>query len=383
MDPSGGILLLTAEPGTVEKVAAALNGSERFACAGTCSTLADLRSALNEYHFGTALIDLDPKPQEMLRELGDVVGQFPDLRIVVMAEEMQSDLLLAAMQIGARHFLIKKSIGSELMPVLERLARAAPSGSMAAGSMVTVLSAGGGCGATTIAINIANELACKASSPSLVVDMDAAYGAVSSYLGLTGEYGLADVLRHDGRIDEELVVSAASVFSPFLHVLLSPVSVDPISPVALNFTRLGAAIDAFRVAYRHTVVDAGRVSVEVAAALAGASKLTLLVLQMNLKDLTCARNMLLALARQGVSEDAVLPIVNRYHRRNKIIGLEDARKALGVPFRQLTNDYSSALRSINMGQPLAQAAPRASLRRELQRLAVEVTGEGPVLAGSK
>ncbi|KKL08476.1 hypothetical protein LCGC14_2575470, partial [marine sediment metagenome] len=218
----------------------------------------------------------------------------------------------------------------------------------------------------------ANELGNKAASPALVVDMDCVYGAVASCLGLSGDYGLADILSYDGQIDDELIVSTATVYSPALHVLLSPASVDHTDPAALNYDRLASALDAFQLAYYHTVLDAARVPMSMAAALASASKLTLLVLQLNVKDLANARAMLDVLTRHGIESEVVMPLANRYHKRNQMITLEEAEKALGIPVRRVCNDFASASRSINYGQPLAEAAPRSSLRRELQGLAVQL-----------
>ena len=67
----------------------------------------------------------------------------------------------------------------------------------ARGSAVTILSAGGGCGATTLAVNLAAELGAidPSSDPPLVVDLDYHYGAVSTYLAVQGDYGVLDLLN--------------------------------------------------------------------------------------------------------------------------------------------------------------------------------------------
>src|SRR4030095_9183139 len=51
--------------------------------------------------------------------------------------------------------------------------------------------AGGGWGATTTAVNIANELHLLDSEASLVVDMDSAYGGGAGDLGLRGRDWIA------------------------------------------------------------------------------------------------------------------------------------------------------------------------------------------------
>jgi Flp pilus assembly CpaE family ATPase len=194
---------------------------------------------------------------------------------------------------------------------------------------------------------------------------------VAGYLGISGQYGLADVLSRQGQIDDELVISTAVAYSPRLHVLLSPASVSPSDPPPLQYDRLETALEVFQLAYGHTVIDAARVPLDVAASLATASRLALLVLQLNIKDLARARAILGALNRRGVPSETVVPLVNRYHRHRHMVGLEEAQKALATSVRRVSNDFASAMRSANYGQPLAQVAPRSSLRRDLQGLALE------------
>src|SRR6185436_8948194 len=117
----------------------------------------------------------------------------------------QPELLLEAMQVGARHFLLKKSVPADLSNVLHRLCP--ESNVVAQGAAVTVLSAGGGCGATTVAVNLAAELQAldTDSRPALVADLDAHYGAVATYLGVDGEHGIYDLLTRAGALDGQLI----------------------------------------------------------------------------------------------------------------------------------------------------------------------------------
>jgi len=45
----------------------------------------------------------------------------------------------------------------------------------------------------------------------------------------------------------------------------------------------------------------------------------------------------------------------------------------------LSNDFEGALRAINLGQTLSQAAPRSDLRKDLKELAALVAAQAPSL----
>src|ERR1035437_3616809 len=124
--------------------------------------------------------------------LEPIVKRFPDTRFVLLAAELQPALLLEAMQVGARHFMLKRAISADLSNALHRLCPS--SNADHGGRVITILSAGGGCGATTVAVNLANELQLHTSESALIVDLDCAYATVPSYLGLQGKFGLMDLL---------------------------------------------------------------------------------------------------------------------------------------------------------------------------------------------
>lgn len=372
MELSKGVLLLTKDRQTAKTVTSALESSKRLVLEEVCTGMAELMVQIEDTSAVAVVVDIDPDPSGMLRDLDRVVGRFSDVVFIVLATQRDSDLILEAMQIGARHFLAKDSITSDLAGVLKRLVPDSRTPAHGQGALVTVLSASGGCGATTLAINLANELGLESTSPALVVDMDYAYGATAGYLGLSGQYGLENILTHEGLIDDELLLSTATVYSPSLHVLLSPVSIYHDGPVQLQCNRLRDVLETFRRTYHYTIIDAARVPLEVASMLAAASKMTLLTFQLNVKDITSARSILEALSRREISEESILPVANRYRRRNQIIVLEEAEKALGMPVAQVSNDFSGALKGITLGQPLADAAPRSIVRRDVQRLASRV-----------
>ena len=154
------------------------------------------------------------------------------------------------MHIGARHFLAKQSISADLPGVLKRLIPNESAEARRFGVVVTLLSASGGCGATTLAINLADELQLANSERALLVDLDGHYGALASYLGVEGQYGLADILADPARIDSQLISSTAVPYSERLHVLIGPASPDLPQPPAVEYRHLGTVIDLCKRTYR-------------------------------------------------------------------------------------------------------------------------------------
>jgi pilus assembly protein CpaE len=366
------LLLVSSSKETGAAVSSALESNDRFRLGEVCRNLTDLVPHLESAAPPAVLLDIGPEPTPVLTALGPISERFSNTRFIVLSDSLKSELMLEAMQAGARHFMLKRDLGSELGGVLERLVTDGAAVSPTSSFVATILSVSGGCGATTVAVNLANELHLQASKPALLVDLDCSYGGAGTYLGLSGEYGIADVLDRNGELDPQLISSTAREYSSGLRMLINPMTVNPRAPVSLDYARLQSAIGVCRRGYEFIVIDAPRVPVDIAAQLVGVSDVTLLVLQMTVTNLAMARSMLQALRENGVSNDSLTIMLNRYQRRNAMLTLDDARKTLGdVPLMCLSNDYNNAIKGLNSGQPLAEAASRSTLRRELRELAMK------------
>ncbi len=370
MSSRRSILLVTDEEPTAEAVNNALEAEGRFATNGVCRDLQELTAYLQRKPVPAALVDIDTRPERMLSELERLTARFPETRFIVISNDLSSEMMLSAMQAGARHFLGKKSLSKELSAALSRLIPEEAEAGQRGGSITTVLSASGGCGATTIAINFANELHLDSGDPTLLVDMDLHYGAVASYLGVSGQYGLTDVLSHAGSIDGQLIRSTAVSYGEGVFVLSSPASADFGNPIAPDFAQLDAMLDACKQGFHYTVIDAPRAPMDLAAALAAQSSSTIIVFQLNVKDVRITREILMALTERGIRTDKLIPLANRCHRRSSMVTLDDAQRALGaVPLERIRNDYQSAIRGVNYGQPLSRSSPRSGMLKDIRELA--------------
>jgi pilus assembly protein CpaE len=378
------IVLMSDQPATASAVNAALQSSPAGSAAPSgedvCQDVRDLAVRLEKTGGAhAALVDIDGRPNQILSALEPVVRRFPETRFIVLANSMESELMLEAMQMGARHFMAKQSIPTTLVGVIDRLcangntARASGLVRESQGNVVSVLSASGGCGATTIAVNLAAEIELAGSESNLLIDLDYNYGAVGAYLGLDAPHGAADLMARANTVDPELIHTTALNHSEKMKVLISAASVTLGDAAGAGYGRLGEIVRSCKQSYRTTVIDAPRVTHSAAAMLACESTVTLLVLQLAVKDIRMARAMLAAITAHGANPASVLVLINRYHKRSSMIKLEEAEKALsGFQIRCLANDFQSVSRAMNFGQPLHKAAPRSAVRKELEQIAGEI-----------
>jgi pilus assembly protein CpaE len=373
MTPKTKIFLVTKDKNTIQHVDAVANNGSPIEVDRILPEISWMDQYLDDSQVTAGIVDIDPNPAEVLAELETMINANPHLCTVVVSEDITQDLILSAMQAGARHFLQKGSVHKELSGVMGRLLTHSGARNKA-GSILTVFSASGGCGATTVALNVANELRLKASKPVLVIDLDHCYGAASAYLDIKSDYGIDDVLSYEGKIDKHLIQSSSSSYKDDFHVLLSSAGKPKRADEGWGSQGLSDVLKACRQAYGYTVIDAPRMDEQTVKTLSELSDFTIVVFQLTLKDLKFARSIISMFKDLGLSQDKIIPLANRYTKSRfgksgSLISIDDSKRVLGASnVVTICSDWSNAEKSLNVAKPLADAAPRSGMRKDFQKL---------------
>lgn len=361
------IFLYTTDQETLGQVReVSLNGSP-IRLGGVFADGPELKAYLERTGVQAGLFDIDPDPESRLAQLEALKREHPKLCAIVVSKTISQSLILSAMQAGARHFMQKSAISAELSGAMGKLLLHAGL-KRPTGSVLTVFSSSGGCGATTVALNTAMELRLTTQKPVLMIDLDRCYGAAGAYLDVESSYGIADVLTHDGKVDKHLIQSSSASYMEDFHVLLSPMGVKNCRVKNMKTQNLKNVLEACREAYAYTVIDAPRMDEETVRELSELSDFTIVVFQLTIKDLKFARTMISTLKQAGQG-DKLIPLANRFQKRSRMVAVDSGKQALGTEQMYLIrSDWRSAMNCLNKGKTLAEAAPRSGMRKDLLKL---------------
>ncbi|MFC1781587.1 CpaE family protein [Planctomycetota bacterium] len=360
---------------TANTVKTTLLHSNGMTLAGICKEIAEVRGYLSNKQVQTVVVDIDHDPSRVLYELGELLHSYPGTYIVVISNSFHKEFVLRAMQAGARNFLEKQNITKELSDVLLHLDKTSKRKieEVKLGSVISIFSAGGGCGATTVTVNLASELRLLSSQPILVIDLDDCYGTVSTYMGIKSQYGIADVINRKGLIDKHLIQSSAFNHMDNFHVLVSPASMDSSKTSSLHYENLPRVIESCRELYEYIVIDAPRMSEQEMVNLAGLSDISIIVFQLTVKDVHFARRIVASLTEGGIASQKIIPLANRFKKRGPCVRLEDSNKVIGIDScLVIRSDWRIAMKSVNHEKPLVQVAKGSGLRSDYQKLATKI-----------
>ncbi|GBG15883.1 pilus assembly protein CpaE [Novimethylophilus kurashikiensis] len=200
----------------------------------------------------------DYRQEAMLIE--GLIAAKPMLPVLVVAEAVEQELLLAAMRVGARDFIKIGTRPSEVVATLRRLvpkdAGALNGSTEAGGRMTAIVSARPGADAPTLALHLA--LALQESGPTLLLDLGVPHGDTMLYLGLTASYNFIDAVRSLHRIDATLIDTGFGKHKSGLAVLSMPE--EPWTGAQFTSADVYILLRKLRQHFAHIVVNLGGVA---------------------------------------------------------------------------------------------------------------------------
>ncbi|MBN1787405.1 MAG: AAA family ATPase [Sedimentisphaerales bacterium] len=369
------ILLLTKDNSAVDMLHSVLEKSQNIVLSGICQEFSELTSYLKDIKFQTIIVDIDPDPLRILTKVGTITAMYPELRIVVISNSFSNELILHAMHAGARHYLLKSSIEKELEKVLGQILSEGRKSESKQGSIISVIPVSGGCGATTVAVNLANEIRIASSEEILLVDMDSYYATVALHLGISTQYGISDILSHEDMIDENLLKSCSYNYMTDFHILTNKAIISSPELNPPRYDNLTSILEVCKNAYKYTVIDTpSRLDKDVLEKILDLSDNILVVFHATVKDLKLAQY-LISSVQFLTAPNKIIPLANNFDKRNSLIKLEDCKQALGIEhIHSICSEPQKALNAFNLSQPLAQFAAKSKMRQDLQQLALALIG---------
>jgi len=281
------------------------------------------------------------------------------LQIAIFAngEMTQPANIVASMRAGAGEYL-DHSAGSE--PLLEALTRFSSSrtrtpGGAGKAKVFTFLSAKGGAGCTTAAVNTA--VALQQSHGDVVLVDFAPIGHAALHLNLRPQFGVLDALQNLHRLDVSLLDGLMTPTKEGLHLLAGPQQPYPSEPTPGELARL---FDLLVNHYRFVVVDASSRLDPTTRLLSDLSNAVLLVAQTDVVTLWSAGRIHTFL-EEGTGRDRLRVVLNRY---KKIPGFtdEDIEQVTSCKVLwKVPNAYHSVSPAIDHGTPVVlQEGPEIS-----------------------
>lgn len=295
-------------------------------------------------------------------------------------------LILRAIQAGADVFLDDSDLELELELAITRLQLRQADVSHPQ-QVLAVLDAAGGCGASTLAVNLA-VLTARAHGRCNLIDLNHGKADLAPLLDLKPQYTLADLCRNDGRLDGSLFDKLLTRHDSGVSLLAAP---SEMADGAITPRGVSRAVGLAREAFREVVIDVMDCRhAEQWPALEQATRI-LLVTRLTFTAVRSARRVLDQLIAHEIPRERVDIVANQVGLPNEVLPA-DAAEAIGRPVTLLIPHDPEAMNGANnVGVPVAICNSTAAVvsgmakvigldkpaddrKGRIGRLAVEVCG---------
>ena len=333
-------------------------------------------------------------PNIDLRSALDLAGSMrvtrPSLGVILVRRRVDTSVLADAMRAGIFEVVEERDLAGLTAAVrrcreLARALRETVGGAQTEGDgsnrgvLVTVFSAKGGCGKTTVATNLAAALADGGRREVCLVDLDLAFGDVAIALQLFPAHTIADAVPLAGSLDAQALASLLTPHSPGLTTLVAPV--EPGHAESIPASLVTAILELLKQNFDYVVVDTPPAFDDHVLAAFDQSDLVALMATLDIPALKNLKLTLETLELLNYPRERWRIVLNRSDSKVGL-ALSEVEKTLKVPISLQVPSSRDVPASINRGVPIVLDDPKHPVSQAIKAFAErQVVTQGNAGAG--
>jgi pilus assembly protein CpaE len=337
-------------------------------------------------------IALDSEDEGDLTLVIDIISaaKAHQIKVILITEDVTPASLHQLLREGGDEFVPYPLPEGELARAIERVTRAEPEEPLPSamqnklkptgdrsGVVIPVYGMAGGTGATTLAVNLAWELALqdKDRPPRVcLLDFNLQYGSIATYLDLPRRDTVIEMLSDTESMDSEVFMQSLLVFNQKLQVLTAPAEMVPLD--LINSKDVERVIEVARVNFDYVVIDMPPVIVEWSEAVLQAAHLCFATLELDMRSAQNTLRLKRALQAESLPFNKFRFILNRAPGFTDLNGKSRVKRlaeTLGIAIEvQLPDGGKPVSQTADQGLPLAEGVAKNALRKEIAKLAKSV-----------
>lgn len=198
-------IVITEQIHTAELLKRYIEDCENFSFLAETSDFSKAYNGIKELSKVLVIVDISEYPEQGLNFVSKISSEFENCKVIALSDKPAVDMVIRAMRIGASDFLSLPLIKGEFFEVLDKtykdLTDSKPKKSKC--RVMTVYSNKGGVGKTSIASNLALELAKITKENVALIDLNFQLGDVTTFLDLKPSFNISYMLQNLDKINED------------------------------------------------------------------------------------------------------------------------------------------------------------------------------------
>ena len=295
-------------------------------------------------------------------------------KIIITSTNYSTNTIIKALRMGAKEFLPKPVLKDDLLRVVTRLSNLNGADAGSESKIITVYSNKGGIGKTTIAINLASELAKVTIDKVALVDWNLQLGDVYTFLNLNPAFDVNYVIHKLVDKDEATLLKAFEKYkNTSMYVLADPSYIEQSESITPQ--QITSLFNALKKVFPYVVVDMSSNIDPNSLKILDSSDWILFTTIVNIPAIRNCQRCLNLFRSRRYPKDKVKVIINRY-MENDEIKIEDIENTLGEKvYWKIPNNYFTIMEAINKGVSIAEINPDSNIGNNFRDFASKVSDD--------
>ena len=337
--------------------------------------------------------------------LADIItgAKAQGIKVILIAEDVTPASLHQLLRTGADEFVPYPLPEGELAAAVERLRKppapppeAAPAPGTTEegvklsgggdGVLIAVQGLSGGCGATTLAVNLAYELSSVGGDKTppekrpkvCLIDLGLQFGSVATYLDLPRREAVFETLTDIDSMDGESFGQALVSFEEKLQVFTAPADILPLDIVGPP--EVAKILDVAREHFDYVVVDVPSTLVQWTETVLTEAQVYFAMVELDMRSAQNTLRLKRMLQSEDLPFDKIRFALNRAPKFTDLQGKSRVKRmadSLGIALDlQLPDGARQVMQACDHGLPIASHAPKNPLRKEIVKLANQLHAIG-------
>ena len=289
-------------------------------------------------------------------------------KIIITSVNYSTNTIIKALRLGAKEFLPKPVLREDLVRVLSMLASISPENEVSQSKIITVYSNKGGIGKTTIAVNLAAELAKVTKDKVALVDLNLQLGDISTFLNLNPPFDVNYVIRRLIDKEENILIKGFEKYKDLsLYVLSDPSYIEQSESITTQ--QITTLFSALKKVFPYIVVDMSSNIDPISLKILDSSDWIMFTTIVNIPAIRNAQRCL------NLFRSRKYPSNNRY-MENDEIKIEDIENTLGESvYWKIPNNYFTIMEAINKGVSISEVNAESNIGNSFRDFAAKVSDD--------
>ncbi len=336
--------------------------------------LSEVYNTLSSLQKSFLIVDISENTEKYIEFISNISVACPNCKILVVSDSPSVNLIVRVMRAGAKEFLSAPVIKGEFFDILERVKSQLSDDKPVANKcrVLTVFSNKGGIGKTSIASNLALELARITKENVALVDLNFQLGDITSFLDMKPSFNISYMLQNLNKINSDFLLNTVERYKDTsLYVLADPPYFKQAE--GISKPQISKLFEVLKKTFSYVVVDTDTSFDSKTVTALDNSDLIFLPTIVNLPALRNCQRILDLFDKLGYDKEKTQIVINRF-MENDEIKVEDVEKLLDKEvYWKIPNNYFTMMSAINKGVSVAEINPESNVALSYREFAMSVS----------